>query len=153
MGFINTKKLPSALKKSAVRGAATVATAYVANNVLINVKAIPPKIHGPLLFLLGTVLETTKNPMMQTAGEGMSAYGALKSAGDIILPNKKSQLGLQGISGEPMNQFDWSRALSDMNGTDDVSGMEDFSGMEDVSGMEEVSGMEGVGTLSDSLMY
>ncbi len=147
MSFINTKKIVPALKNAAIRGGATVASAYVANNVLINVRAIPAKTHGPLLFLFGTLLETGKNPVMVTAGQGISAYGALKSAGDLVLPTKKSQLGLagiediQGISGEPMSQFDWSKALNEVNGIegydDEVSGMDDVQGPEEMQGVSE----------------
>jgi len=92
--------------------------------------------------------------MLVTAGQGISAYGALKSAGDIVLPTKKSQLGLagmediQGISGgEPMSQFDWSKALQEVNGIEGYD--EEVRGMDDVQGMEEIQGM---GYMSEYLM-
>ncbi len=153
MSFINTKKITPTLKNAAIRGGATVASAYVANNVLINIRAIPAKAHGPLLFLFGTLLETGKNQTLVTAGQGISAYGALKSAGDLVLPTKKSQLGLagiediQGISGEPVNQFDWSKALQEVSG---IEGYDDeVRGMDEIQGPEE---MQGMGYMSEYLM-
>lgn len=134
----NRKQAISIATESVTRGAGTVAAAYFGNNILPQAKFIKPELRGPALLLLGLAGEIfVGNETLRAGFQGMSSYGFLRSTGDVVLREKKTQLGLSGFLGDMADEnpqqiagggFDWNRALNEapVSGMDDIGSADDY---------------------------
>jgi len=89
-------------------GVGCTGAAYLSNKV-IGAK-IKEKYHGPLFLVLGLAADIfIEEPHLNNIGKGIAAYGFLRSTGDFILPEQKSDLGLSGIGASPNDVTDWDK--------------------------------------------
>jgi hypothetical protein len=136
------KKFTDTAKPALARIAGTAGAAYVSNTILPNVKFIPPAGRAAVVTLLGIVGEMyAKDEMTKAAAQGVSAYGGLQLAGQI-LKDKKSQLGLAGLENlGQVGRVDWQPLLAESESVGYIEGVDDYAQIGAYE--DEVSGIDG----------
>lgn len=122
--FLRKKPMSVAGEKfihSAVRGASVTGTAYVGSKLSTLAMFSGDnegrrKFIGPAAFLLGLATEVlVEDDYVASAAQGVQAYGALRTTGDLLLPNEKASFGLAGIGEngggkrKAQSTIDWNR--------------------------------------------
>ena len=105
------QRAKSAATNAAIRGAGTVAAALAVNTALPKMVTNPDspirKHKGAAALLMGIAVEAlVDEPMIQTAAQGVQAYGALQAAQDYMPESMKSggtvKLGLSGADADEL---------------------------------------------------
>lgn len=142
--------------RSGIRGAATIGTAWLANETIPKVLKLGEtnpanrerynKFGGALFWLLGTLGEATlQNESLVPVAQGMSSYGALHLAGNNFLKNHKQSLGLGEIAATDSEITDWEVLRANMGAVDpleDVNRTLDTALARAITGVDEDTYME-----------
>lgn len=126
------KDLKPAVINSTIRGASAAGTAWLANETIPKVFKIGEsdptkretynKYVGAGMFLLGTLGEAAiGDEKTRKVAEGMSAYGFLSMSGNLIMPNRKTELGLSGVGSADSDITDWEVMRTQMGAIDPLS--------------------------------
>lgn len=124
-----TSELVPKLAQGAARGVGMIGAEAGSNLLSHHVPKIPKKIHGPALFILGTIGDAfLTEPHLNAFAQGVQTNGSMKMASELIPAEVKSKIGLAGIGAVEIDSTpDWDSVTQDAYDEAPLAALPDYS--------------------------